>query len=70
MIYLGWSRLLSRTKDSSADGLCQKGIILNILSGGNVLIIDPNNFEGFNRVFTGVIVPRPIAFVSSMSADG
>ena len=34
------------------------------------MIIDPNNFEGFNRVFTGVIVPRPIAFVSSMSADG
>ena len=70
MVYLGWSHLLSRTKDSSADGLCQKGIIPNILSGGNVLIIDPNNFEGFNRVFTGVIVPRPIAFVSSMSADG
>ena len=34
------------------------------------MIIYPNNFEGFNRVFTGVIVPRPIAFVSSMSADG
>jgi len=34
------------------------------------LIIDPLNFEGFNRIFTGVIVPRPIAFVSSMSADG
>ena len=34
------------------------------------MIIDPLNFEGFNQVFTGVIVPRPIAFVSSMSADG
>ena len=32
--------------------------------------IDPHNFEGFNRVLTGVVVPRPIAFVSSMSAAG
>ena len=32
--------------------------------------IDPNNFENFNRVLTGVIVPRPIAFVSTISADG
>ena len=32
--------------------------------------IDPPNFEGFNRVLTGVVVPRPIAFVSSMSAAG
>ena len=32
--------------------------------------IDPNSFEGFNRVLTGVVVPRPIAFVSSVSADG
>ena len=32
--------------------------------------IDPNNFEGFNRVLTGVVVPRPIAFVSSISPDG
>ena len=32
--------------------------------------IDPKNFEGFNRVLTGVVVPRPIAFVSSISADG
>ena len=32
--------------------------------------IDPRSFEGFNRVLTGVIVPRPIAFVSSVSADG
>lgn len=32
--------------------------------------IDPGNFEGFNRVLTGVVVPRPIAFVSSISADG
>ena len=32
--------------------------------------IDPRNFEGFNRVLTGVVVPRPIAFVSSMSASG
>ena len=32
--------------------------------------IDPLNFEGFNRVLTGVIVPRPIAFVSTMSPDG
>ena len=32
--------------------------------------IDPLNFEGFGRVLTGVVVPRPIAFVSSISADG
>ena len=34
------------------------------------MIIDPLNFEGFSQVFTGIIVPRPIAFVSSMSAEG
>ena len=34
------------------------------------MIIDPGNFEGFNRVLTGVVVPRPIAFVSSVSIDG
>jgi flavin reductase (DIM6/NTAB) family NADH-FMN oxidoreductase RutF len=34
------------------------------------LKIDPRNFEGFNRVLTGVVVPRPIAFVSTISADG
>lgn len=32
--------------------------------------IDPKTFEGFNRVLTGVVVPRPIAFVSSVSTDG
>ena len=32
--------------------------------------IDPKEFEGFNRVLTGVVVPRPIAFVSSVSSDG
>ena len=32
--------------------------------------INPNNFEGFSRVLTGVVVPRPIAFVSTASADG
>ena len=32
--------------------------------------IDPKNFEGFNRVLTGVVVPRPIALVSTKSADG
>lgn len=32
--------------------------------------IAPGNFEGFNRVLTGVVVPRPIAFVSSVSASG
>ena len=32
--------------------------------------IDPQNFQGFNRVLTGVVVPRPIAFVSTISADG
>ena len=32
--------------------------------------IDPRTFEGFNRVLTGVVVPRPIAFVSTISADG
>jgi len=34
------------------------------------LKIDPRNFEGFNRVLTGVVVPRPIAFVSTISANG
>jgi len=34
------------------------------------MIIDPQSFEGFNRVLTGVVVPRPIAFVSTMSKDG
>jgi len=34
------------------------------------LKIDPRHFEGFNRVLTGVVVPRPIAFVSTMSAAG
>ena len=32
--------------------------------------IDPLKFEGFYRVLTGVVVPRPIAFVSTRSADG
>ncbi len=32
--------------------------------------IDPRTFEGFNRVLTGVVVPRPIAFVSTVSTSG
>ena len=32
--------------------------------------IEPKDFEGFNRVLTGVIVPRPIALVSSVSTTG
>ena len=32
--------------------------------------IDPKTFEGFSRVLTGVVVPRPIAFVSTLSSDG
>ncbi len=32
--------------------------------------IDPRTFEGFNRVLTGVVVPRPIAFVSTVSTGG
>ncbi len=32
--------------------------------------IDPKSFEGFGRVLTGVVVPRPIALVSTKSADG
>ena len=34
------------------------------------MIIDPKTFERFNAVLTGVIVPRPIAFVSTISPDG
>lgn len=34
------------------------------------MIIDPTKFENFGRVLTGVIVPRPIAFVSTVSSDG
>ena len=32
--------------------------------------IDPLTFENFYRVLTGVVVPRPIAFVSTRSTDG
>ena len=32
--------------------------------------IDPKTFESFYRVLTGVVVPRPIAFVSTQSPDG
>ncbi len=32
--------------------------------------IDPKTFENFYRVLTGVVVPRPIAFVSTRSPDG
>ena len=32
--------------------------------------IDPRTFEGFNRVLTGVVVPRPIAFISTISPEG
>jgi len=34
------------------------------------MIIDPTKFENFGRVLTGVIVPRPIAFVSTVSNNG
>ena len=34
------------------------------------MIIDPKTFDRFNAVLTGVIVPRPIAFVSTISPDG
>lgn len=34
------------------------------------MIIDPKTFERFNAVLTGVIVPRPIAFVSTVSPAG
>ncbi len=34
------------------------------------MIIDPETFERFNAVLTGVIVPRPIAFVSTISPSG
>lgn len=34
------------------------------------MIIDPQTFERFSAVLTGVIVPRPIAFVSTVSPDG
>lgn len=32
--------------------------------------IDPQSFDNFYRILTGVVVPRPIAFVSTRSADG
>ena len=34
------------------------------------MIIDPKTFERFNLILTGVVVPRPIAFVSTRSTDG
>ena len=32
--------------------------------------LDPKTFGNFYRVLTGVVVPRPIAFVSTISPDG
>ena len=32
--------------------------------------LDPRTFGNFYRVLTGVVVPRPIAFVSTISPDG
>lgn len=32
--------------------------------------LDPKTFDGFYRVLTGVVVPRPIALVSTVSVDG
>jgi flavin reductase (DIM6/NTAB) family NADH-FMN oxidoreductase RutF len=32
--------------------------------------LDPKTFDNFYRVLTGVVVPRPIAFVSTVSSDG
>ena len=32
--------------------------------------LDPHTFDNFYRVLTGVVVPRPIAFVSTISTDG
>ena len=32
--------------------------------------IDPKRFDNFSRVLTGVVVPRPIALISTVSADG
>jgi flavin reductase (DIM6/NTAB) family NADH-FMN oxidoreductase RutF len=34
------------------------------------VIIEPKTFEGFNKILTGVVVPRPIAFVSTISDTG
>ena len=34
------------------------------------MIIDPRTFERFNLILTGVVAPRPIAFVSTISIDG
>ena len=35
-----------------------------------LLKIDPGTSEDFSHILTGVVVPRPIAFVSSISAGG
>ncbi|MEC9308447.1 MAG: flavin reductase family protein [Chloroflexota bacterium] len=32
--------------------------------------LDPKTFDSFYRVLTGVVVPRPIAFVSTVSSEG
>ena len=34
------------------------------------MLIDPRNFDRFNMILTGVVVPRPIAFVSTISTEG
>ena len=34
------------------------------------MVIDPQSFDRFNMILTGVVVPRPIAFVSTRSTEG
>ena len=34
------------------------------------MIIDPHNFDNFYNILTAVVVPRPIAFVSTISTRG
>ena len=34
------------------------------------MVIDPQAFDRFNMILTGVVVPRPIAFVSTRSTEG
>ena len=38
--------------------------------GGPTLQLDPQTFGNFYPVLTGVVVPRPIAFVATVSPEG
>ena len=54
------SRTVAEPKPNRLDGWMERWI----------LQLDPQTFGNFYRVLTGVVVPRPIAFVSTVSPEG